>query len=1144
MSVNRRSNSSRNQSRSRFRLLDGIERLEDRSLLAAFVPGNVAVYRIGNGTQTLSSNGNSVFVDEYTPSGNLVQSIALPDAGAGTKLIAHGLLTSEGMFSRASDGQSLVLPGYDSALGSLDSSAGRRTAGLIGVDGAVDLSTTGTFSNNGNFRSAFRHGDNIYTVGGASAIGVMLTTKGATTGGTKISSTGSLRSVAVFDGQLYVSTGVGSVRLGTIGNGVPTTGSQATTNLPGFPTSGSLYQFFFADLSSTVAGVDTLYVADDAANGGEIQKYSLSGGAWSACGTISAAAVRGLTGSVSGSTVTLFGATGGNSTSGGGSLYTFTDTTGYNASVSGTASTIATAAAKTVFRGVALAPDDGIGGIGEVAAEQDYLTGDVSVLLGGLATFSDQSSFKGGALTIDYVSGGTSEDTLSIVAGGDIVAASGSVFYNGTQIGSYPTAGVGSGLDGNGLTITFNGVLSTDSVGAAAVQALLRQLSFGTSVGASAGQRVIELQLQQNDGQSTSATTTVNVTRPNHVPTADDAEVSTDEDEAIGFTLSASDADGDSISYVITTGPAHGSLSGTAPDLTYTPDADFHGVDSVTFKVNDGNADSSEATISITVNSVNDAPIAADNSVSTDEDTALAAILTGNDAEGDSLTFVISSGPSHGQLSGDAPDLTYTPDANYHGSDSFTFKVNDGTVDSGEATISITVDPINDAPVLGSDLPKLFSIKQGNSNPYGTPVWMLVTDVTDVDVGDPQGQGIAIEGVTGSANGTWQYTIDNATNWQTLGTPSSASALVLKVGANNTRVRFVPNAGFSGTVALNYRAWDQSDGLSSGDSVDVSGEGATGGATAYSSDSRTGQLTVNNAPVLNAAVMPPLASILQDTANPYGTPVWQLGAGVSDVNAGALRGIAIEGVTGSADGTWQYTIDNAATWDTLGSPDAASALVLKANGNNTRLRFLPNSGFSGAVTLNYRAWDQSDGVMSGSTVDISAGGATGGTTAYSSASRAARLVVNDAPVMSTSVNPTLNTIARNTANPYGTPLWQLGLGISDKNSAAQRGIAIQGVTGSADGTWQYTLDGGTNWLSLGSPSLSSVRVLQIDGNRTRVRFVPNAGFSGKVSLDYRAWDLTDGTASGGTTDISAAGATGGATAYSKASRTALLTVNS
>ena len=88
---------------------------------------------------------------------------------------------------------------------------------------------------------------------------------------------------------------------------------------------------------------------------------------------------------------------------------------------------------------------------------------------------------------------------------------------------------------------------------------------------------------------------------------------------------------------------------------------------------------------------INDPPVANDQAVSTAEDTPVAITLTGSDADGDPLTYTIATPPANGSLSGTAPNLTYTPNADFSGADSFTFTVNDGAVDSGVATVSISI---------------------------------------------------------------------------------------------------------------------------------------------------------------------------------------------------------------------------------------------------------------------------------------------------------------------------------------------------------------------------------------------------------------------------------------------------------------------
>ncbi|MGC8742442.1 MAG: Ig-like domain-containing protein, partial [Verrucomicrobiia bacterium] len=201
---------------------------------------------------------------------------------------------------------------------------------------------------------------------------------------------------------------------------------------------------------------------------------------------------------------------------------------------------------------------------------------------------------------------------------------------------------------------------------------------------------------------SSTATITINITDVNEKPIANPQNVTTAEDTAKVITLTGSDPENGTLTYTILTQPAHGTLSGTPPNVTYTPAANYNGADSFTFKVNDGTFDSDPATVSITVNSVNDAPVANPQSVTTAEDTQVNITLTGSDVENDPLTFAIVTPPAHGTLSGTPPNVTYTPAADYNGADSFTFKVNDGQLDSLPATISITITAVNDPPVANS----------------------------------------------------------------------------------------------------------------------------------------------------------------------------------------------------------------------------------------------------------------------------------------------------------------------------------------------------------------------------------------------------------------------------------------------------------
>ena len=108
------------------------------------------------------------------------------------------------------------------------------------------------------------------------------------------------------------------------------------------------------------------------------------------------------------------------------------------------------------------------------------------------------------------------------------------------------------------------------------------------------------------------------------------------------------------------------------------------------FKANDGVSDSNTATVSIKVDSVNDKPVVSGQSLSINEDETVSITLQGSDEDKDDLNFTVLNQPKNGALSGTGPNLIYTPKANYYGSDSFTFKANDGVADSNTATVTLS----------------------------------------------------------------------------------------------------------------------------------------------------------------------------------------------------------------------------------------------------------------------------------------------------------------------------------------------------------------------------------------------------------------------------------------------------------------------
>ncbi|MBS4027752.1 MAG: tandem-95 repeat protein [Ignavibacteriales bacterium] len=200
---------------------------------------------------------------------------------------------------------------------------------------------------------------------------------------------------------------------------------------------------------------------------------------------------------------------------------------------------------------------------------------------------------------------------------------------------------------------------------------------------------------------SDTGTVAISVTPVNDVPIAIDTSITTNEDVAKTGNVRATDVDNASLTYFVVTNGTKGSVAITNANtgaFTYTPSLNQNGSDVFTFRAFDGFLNDT-GTVNVTINAVNDAPIAKDTSISTDEDVSKAIVVQGNDSfDTKTLTFALVASPLHGTLTGEMPNLTYFPAPNYFGNDNFKFSVNDGELlDTG--TVSITVNTVNDKPI-------------------------------------------------------------------------------------------------------------------------------------------------------------------------------------------------------------------------------------------------------------------------------------------------------------------------------------------------------------------------------------------------------------------------------------------------------------
>ncbi len=334
----------------------------------------------------------------------------------------------------------------------------------------------------------------------------------------------------------------------------------------------------------------------------------------------------------------------------------------------------------------------------------------------------------------------------------------------------------------------------------------------------------------------------------------------------------------------------------------------------VTFTTTDGSALSASATATISVTAVNDAPTASDNTISINEDstyTFIADDFNFSDIDGDSLQSIqITSLPSNGTLEYNSFDVTldqvisvtdinsgllqFIPANNASGSDydSFGFTVNDGTTDSSsEYSVSINVSAVNDAPAISGSV-ELASFNEDTSDPSGVSITSFLSGLTWTEGESGEAQGVAITSVD-NTNGTWEYSTDTGSNWNSITATSDSNALLLSSSSANM-IRFVPDADYHGNSGdITVRAWDQSSD-SSGDSVDVS---TNGGSTAFSSDTATGYFTINAVPDT-----PSIASITTNEDTQSGLIIVTSPTEATDISHYKVTGIS-GGSLFLADGT-------------------------------------------------------------------------------------------------------------------------------------------------------------------------------------------------------------------------------------------------
>ncbi len=555
-------------------------------------------------------------------------------------------------------------------------------------------------------------------------------------------------------------------------------------------------------------------------------------------------------------------------------------------------------------------------------------------------------------------------------------------------------------------------------------------------------------------GNSTNTSITLDIAPVNDAPTTNDINLTTDEDVPVNGQIVAQDIEGDTLTYVVSGVPANGSvtLDPATGAFVFTPNANYNGSDSFVVTVSDGNGGTATSTVTIGVTPVNDVPVSNDQSLVTDEDVPVSGQVVASDIDGDTLGYTVSGSPTNGTvtLNPATGGFIYTPNANYNGSDSFVVTISDGNGGTTSSTVTIGINPVNDAPV---------SNDQNLTTPEDTAITGQIT-ATDVD-GDTLGYAVSGLPTNGTvtlnpATGGFVYTPDSNYN--------GSDSFVVTIsdgngGTTTSRVNIgvtpVNDAPTSGNVNLTTPEDTPINGQIFVSDVDgdtlsygISGSPANGSVTL---NPATGSFTYTP----NASYNGSDSFVVTVSDGNGGTTTSLVSIGVTPVNDVPIAGnlnlttdedVPVNGAISASDpdgDTLSYTV--------TGSPANGTVVLNPATGTFT---YTPNAGYGGSDSFVVSVSDGNGGVAT-STVTIGVN------------------TLNDAPV------------------------------VGNQNLTTDENVAIPGTVGGSDP------DGDTISYSLLSAPNNGVLTLNIvTGNFT---YTPNSGYVGSDSFSVTLSDGKGGT---------------------------------
>ena len=277
------------------------------------------------------------------------------------------------------------------------------------------------------------------------------------------------------------------------------------------------------------------------------------------------------------------------------------------------------------------------------------------------------------------------------------------------------------------------------------------------------------------NGGTDTAKVTVQVTDTNGAPVAANDSASTPEDSPVTIDVLSNDTDpdGDSLTLSVVTNASNGTAAVSGSAIIYTPDSGFDGSDSFTYRVTDIGGLSATAQVVVTVSNVNASPVAADDSVGVNENTAISVDVLANDTDpdGDALSILSVGTPANGTAVIQGGVIRYAPATDFSGSDQFTYRISDGNGGTDNGSVVVTVSNVNRPPVAVDDV-------VSNEQDDAVSIAVLVND------SDPDGDSISVQSVTQPANG------------------------VAAIAPSSMRVVYRPDAGFVGSDTFQYTVVD------------------------------------------------------------------------------------------------------------------------------------------------------------------------------------------------------------------------------------------------------------------------------------------------------------------------------------------------